>query len=59
MAVDEVDAPAEPVLEVDLVAAGDGNPIRDDDHAVACSTRRRSADITTSPRSRSATSAEP
>jgi HAD superfamily hydrolase (TIGR01509 family) len=31
--VDEVDAAAEAILEIDLVAAGDGDAVRDDDHA--------------------------
>jgi hypothetical protein len=32
MAVDEVYAPLEAILEVDLVSARDGDAVRDDDH---------------------------
>ena len=34
-AVHEVRAPAEPVLEVDLLALGDGQAVRDDDDGAA------------------------
>src|SRR5262249_56208640 len=33
MTIDQVDAPAKAVLEVDLVSSSDGNAIGDDDHA--------------------------